>query len=636
MNSWRDRISIAIPRMTIIVHDLMMVWICWQALHHLRYAMLPQPKPFPLWSSEIAVVLFAQGMVFWWAGLYRGQWRFASVPDLWNILKASLLGLLAIALGLALYNRLGSVPRGVLVLYPLALAGLLGMPRLVFRAWKDSQNNDQKHGNAVRVLVLGAGRAAEALVRDLRRSGAYQPVGLLDDAVKLHGTKLHGVQILGSLADAPTIAKETAARLVVIAMPSLEADQMQRVVGICEGIGLPFRTVPRLVDVLEGRSLPGELKEVAIDDLLGRKPVLPDWKLIRNWLGGRTVLVTGGGGSIGSELCRQCARHGARRIALLEIDELALTTTHADLSRAFPDIEIVPVLGSCGDPAVIKHALRLAEPDAVFHAAAYKQVPLLEGQLREAVRNNVLATETVASACRNAGIPTFVFISTDKAVDPVNVLGATKRLAEMVCQTLDDRKSTRFVTVRFGNVLDSAGSVVPLFREQIRLGGPVTVTDPEVTRYFMTIPEACQLIVQAAASAAHASIYTLDMGEPIAIRVLAEQMIRLAGKQPGKDIAITYTGLRPGEKLHETLFHADEFYRPTSHSKILEARARDSSPEIVSRAVLLLQQAVAEYDSEQLSRVLRAAIPEFSPVTHQSDSSATIVQFPAREARRTK
>ena len=321
---------------------------------------------------------------------------------------------------------------------------------------------------------------------------------------------------------------------------------------------------------------------------------------------------------------------------MLEVDELALTATHADLSRAFPDIEIVPVLGNCGDHAVINHALRLAEPDAVFHAAAYKQVPLLEGQLREAVRNNVLATETVASACRNAGIPTFVFISTDKAVDPVNVLGATKRLAEMVCQTLDNRKSTRFVTVRFGNVLDSAGSVVPLFREQIRLGGPVTVTDPEVTRYFMTIPEACQLIVQAAASAAHASIYTLDMGEPVAIRVLAEQMIRLAGKQPGKDIAITYTGLRPGEKLHETLFHADELYRPTSHSKILEARARDASPEIISRAVLLLQQAVAEYDNEQLSRVLRAAIPEFSPVTHQSDSSATIVQFPAREARRTK
>ncbi|KAF1708238.1 polysaccharide biosynthesis protein [Pseudoxanthomonas sacheonensis] len=613
-----------------------MVWLCWEALHRLRYAMLPNPPSYPLWSPEIAIVVVAQGLVFWWVGLYRGLWRFASVPDLGNILKASLVGLLALALGLALYNRLGSVPRAVLVMYPFLLVGLLGMPRLMFRAWKDNQNADSKNGIALRVLILGAGRSSEALVRDLRRSGAYQPVGLLDDSARLQGTKLHGVPVLGGLSDAPAIAKETAAKLIVIAMPSMDAASMQRVVAICESTGLPFRTVPRLVDVLEGRSLPGELKEVAIDDLLGRKPVTPDWKLIRGWLGGRTVLVTGAGGSIGSELCRQCARHGASRITLLEVDELALVTAQTELHRAFPDLEIISVLGNCGDPAVIQHALKIAEPDAVFHAAAYKQVPLLEQQLREAVRNNVLATEVVARACREANVATFVFISTDKAVDPVNVLGATKRLAEMVCQTLDDRVSTRFVTVRFGNVLDSAGSVVPLFREQIRLGGPVTVTDPEVTRYFMTIPEACQLIVQAAASAAHASIYTLDMGEPVPIRVLAEQMIRLAGKQPGKDIAIAYTGLRPGEKLHETLFHADELYRPTSHSKILEARARDASAEIIARAVFLLQTAVANYDNDELSRILRAAIPEFSPSGQSGDAGATIVQFPAREARHTR
>ncbi len=636
MTSWRERMTALLPRLTVVTHDLVMVWICWQVLHHLRYAMLPDPPTFPLWSIEIAIVLVAQGLVFWRVGLYRGLWRFASVPDLWNILKAALLGLLALALGLALYNRLGTVPRAVLVLYPFVLVGLLGMPRLLFRAWKDNQNSEAKDGAALRVLILGAGRAAEALVRDLRRSGAYQPVGLLDDAVKLHGTKLHDVPVLGGLEDAVTVARETAAKLIVIAMPSLDAATMQKVVAICESTGLPFRTVPRLGDVLEGRSLPGELKEVAIDDLLGRKPVTPDWKLIRGWLGGRTVLVTGAGGSIGSELCRQCARHGASKIALLEVDELALTTAHAELKRAFPDLEIVSVLGNCGDPAVISHTLRIAEPDAVFHAAAYKQVPLLERQLREAVRNNVLATEVVARSCREAGVGTFVFISTDKAVDPVNVLGATKRFAEMVCQTLDDRQSTRFVTVRFGNVLDSAGSVVPLFREQIRQGGPVTVTDPEVTRYFMTIPEACQLIVQAAASAAHASIYTLDMGEPVPIRVLAEQMIRLAGKQLGKDIAIMYTGLRPGEKLHETLFHADELYRPTSHSKILEARARDASVEVIARALVLLQAGVNAYDNEELSRVLRAAIPEFSPSDKVEETSATVVQFPAREARRTR
>ena len=636
MTSWRERLAALLPRLTVVSHDLLMVWFCWQGLHHLRYAMLPDPPSFPRWSTEIAIVLVAQGLVFWRVGLYRGLWRFASVPDLWNILKAALLGLLALALGLALYNRLGTVPRAVLVLYPFVLVGLLGMPRLLFRAWKDNQNSDLKNGVALRVLILGAGRAAEALVRDMRRSGAYQPVGLLDDAAKLHGTKLHDVPVLGGLGDAATVARETAAKLIVIAMPSMDAATMQKVVAICESTGLPFRTVPRLVDVLEGRSLPGELKEVAIDDLLGRKPVTPDWKLIRGWLGGRTVLVTGAGGSIGSELCRQCARHGARKIALLEVDELALTTAQAELKRAFPDLEIVSVLGNCGDPAVISYALKIAEPDAVFHAAAYKQVPLLERQLREAVRNNVLATEVVARSCREAGVDTFVFISTDKAVDPVNVLGATKRFAEMVCQTLDDRKSTRFVTVRFGNVLDSAGSVVPLFREQIRQGGPVTVTDRDVTRYFMTIPEACQLIVQAAASAAHASIYTLDMGEPVPIRVLAEQMIRLAGKQPGKDIAIVYTGLRPGEKLHETLFHADELYRPTSHSKILEARARDASAEIIARAITLLQAAVNAYDNEELSRILRAAIPEFLPADRGEETGATIVQFPARDARKTR
>jgi FlaA1/EpsC-like NDP-sugar epimerase len=569
--------------------------------------------------------------VFWQVGLYRGVWRFASVPDLWNIFKASLLGLLGIVLGLALYNHLGIQSRLVLVLYPIALSGLLGLPRLLYRAWKDSQFAGLSGDTAVPVLILGAGRDGETLLRDLRRSGAYRPVGLLDDAIKLHGTKLHGVPVLGRLEDAARIAKETGARLLVIAIPSLDAAAMQRVVAICESTGLPFRTVPRLVDVLEGRALPGELKEVAIEDLLHRKPVTPDWKLIRGWLGGRTVMITGAGGSIGSELCRQCARHGARRIVLLEVNELALITIHAELRRVFPDLEVLPLLANCGDAAAVAHALRTTEPDAVFHAAAYKQVPLLEQQLREAVRNNVLATEVLAQACRDAGVPSFVLISTDKAVDPVNVLGASKRMAEMICQNLDDRRATRFVTVRFGNVLDSAGSVVPLFREQIRRGGPVTVTDPEVTRYFMTIPEACQLIMQAVASAAHSSIYTLDMGEAVPIRVLAEQMIRLAGKQPGKDVAIVYTGLRAGERLHETLFHSDETYRPTSHSKILEARARAVHPEILGKALAQLKAAVDVYDTDAISRVLRETIPEFQPVAVSGETEnragARVIHF---------
>lgn len=634
MSSWRTRWTSLMPRSAVVLHDLAIVWLCWHGLHYFRYSMLADPVSLPWWSVEDVIVLTAQGVVLWRVGLYRGLWRFASVPDLWNLVKASAIGLLTIVLGLFLYNRLDLVPRTVLLLYPFALIGLLGTPRLLYRAWKDSQyaRNDQA---AVRVLILGAGQAGEALVRDLHRAGAYQPVGFLDDAAQLRGSKLHGVPVLGRVSDVAEIARETAAKLLVIAMPSADAVALQRVVAACELTRLPFRMVPRLHDVLEGRSLPGELKEVAIEDLLGRQQVLPDWKAIRGWLGGRAVLVTGAGGSIGSELCRQCAKHGARRVVLLEIDELALTTTEAELRRDFPDLDCISVLGDCGDQAAIEHALRLGEPDAVFHAAAYKQVPLLEAQLREAVRNNVLSTDVVARACRANGVGTFVLISTDKAVDPVNVLGATKRLAEMACQSLADRRSTRFVTVRFGNVLDSAGSVVPLFREQIRCGGPVTVTHPEVTRFFMTIPEACQLILQASSIGSHEAIYTLDMGEPVPIRLLAEQMIRLAGKQPGRDIAVVYTGLRPGEKLHETLFHADERYRPTAHPKILQAEPRGISAEVIAHAVERLREASARYDRETLSRLLREAVPEFAPATIRLESAmATVVAFPARNARK--
>jgi FlaA1/EpsC-like NDP-sugar epimerase len=637
MKYWKDRLKIGVPRLAVVAHDLFMVWLCWFGLHQFRYSVNPvDPAGSAAWSLEISLILAVQGIVFWRVGLYRGVWRFASIPDLVNIVKASLFGfLLILPLLFFAFERADQVPRTVMILYPFVLSALVGMPRLLYRAWKD-HGLARTDKAAMRVLILGAGQAGEALVRDLRRAGAYQPVGFVDDAAKLRGSHLQGLPVLGRIDELERIAPETAARLLVIAMPSMDATEMQRVVAACERTGLPFRTVPRLDDLLEGRSLPGELKEVAIEDLLGRKQVTPDWKAIRAWLGGRSVLVTGAGGSIGSELCRQCARHGARQVCLIEVDELALATMQAELARDFPSIQCVPVLGDCGDAAVMRHALALSGPEAVFHAAAYKQVPVLEGQLREGVRNNVLATETVAQEALAANVGTFVLISTDKAVDPVNVLGATKRFAEMVCEAKTREGSTHFTTVRFGNVLDSAGSVVPLFRQQIRGGGPVTVTDPEVTRYFMTIPEACQLILQAAAIGARQAIYTLDMGEPVSIRVLAEQMIRLAGKQPGRDVAIVYTGLRPGEKLHETLFHADERYRPTNHPKILQAEARVVVPEHIQETCQRMRNAVEQYDLESLRALLQSAVPEFSPKREEERlSGSTVVQFPARNSRRT-
>lgn len=621
-----------LPRIAVVLHDLAMVWLCWQGMHFLRYAFKPFPPELPFFSDTVAMVLIAQGLVFWKVGLYRGLWRFASTPDLVNIIKASVLGLLAIVVGLFFYSRLQFVSRTALLLYPAALTFLLAIPRMLYSAWKEQAQRHLAKG-AERVLVLGAGRAGEALVRDLLRMGHYDPVGFLDDSKALKGASILGLPVLGCLSDVGRVASETGVKLLVIAMPSLNSAQMQSVVRMCEKTGVPFRTVPKLADYLQGRATtPAQLKEVSIEDLLGRSPRKADWNKIQRWLDGASVLVTGAGGSIGSELCRQCARHGARKITLLEINELALLRIRGELRRDFPSLELVHVLGDCGDPAVITYALKQAKPNAVFHAAAYKQVPLLEGQLREAVRNNVLATETVARASRVANVETFVLVSTDKAVDPVNVLGATKRLGEMVCQMLANTHSTRMVTVRFGNVLDSAGSVVPLFREQIQNGGPVTVTDPDVTRYFMTIPEACLLILQAASIGTQQAIYTLDMGEPVPIRVLAEQMIRLAGKEVGKDIQIEYVGLRPGERLHETLFYKDEHYGRTEFQEIFQAQPREISTPQLERQLTVLRDAVNHYDLAILDAALQRAVPEFHPESVRSEprNTSTIMIFPAR------
>ncbi|HEY0178563.1 MAG TPA: nucleoside-diphosphate sugar epimerase/dehydratase, partial [Dokdonella sp.] len=485
------------PRLAVVAHDMLMVWVAWTAVSMLRWSLVANPPPVALFDTEVWLVLAAQGLIFWWTGLYRGLWRFASVPDIWNIFRACVFGALAAAVTLFLYNRLVSVPRTVLAIYPLVLAVLLGVPRLLYRYWKDSRIDFVTRAPSQRILVLGAGKAGDALVRDLRRENRYAPIGFLDDDVQLRGSRLHGIPVLGTLDQLPELARETAAEMLVIAMPAADKAQMRRAVDLCEASGLPFRTVPRLEDVVAGRSSFNELKEVAIEDLLGREQVQLDWTAIRTRLAGKRVLVTGGGGSIGSELCRQIARLGAESLTVLELSEYNLYAVEQELRRDYPDLLFDARLGDCGDAAACERVFASARPEVVFHAAAYKHVPLLQGQLREAFRNNVLGTKTVAEAADRHGTDSFVLISTDKAVNPTSVMGACKRVAELFCQNYAQRSSTHFITVRFGNVLDSAGSVVPRFREQIRAGGPVTVTHPEITRYFMTIPEACQLILQA-------------------------------------------------------------------------------------------------------------------------------------------
>ncbi len=600
------------PRIAVVAHDIAMVWLAWYSLNAMRYGLEPGAVRVPLFAPELPLVLIAQALVFQWTGLYRGLWRFASLPDLWNIARAAVLGALAIALALFLFNRLEGVPRSVLVAYPVVLLICLGAPRLLYRYWKDSRLDFQRSTPYQRVLLLGAGRAGETLLRDLKRDAQYRAVGFLDDNRALRGAKVHGVPVLGTLDDLPRVAREVAAEMLLIAMPSATNQQMQRVVSLCEDTGLPFRTVPRLHDVVSGRSGFNELKEVAIEDLLGREPVSLDWTAIRSALAGKRVLITGGGGSIGSELARQVARLGADSLTIYELCEYNLYRIEQDLRREFPELILNIVLGDCGDAPLLERVLSNVRPHLIFHAAAYKHAPMLETQVREAFRNNVLGTQVLATTADRHGVESLVMISTDKAVNPANVLGATKRAAEIICQNLAAEARTRFVTVRFGNVLDSAGSVVPLFREQIRDGGPVTVTHPEIARYFMTIPEACTLILQASTLGHGGEIFALDMGEPVKIAYLAEQMIRLAGKVPGRDIEIRYTGLRPGEKLFEELFHEHEDYAATTHPKIFLAK-----PRIVAQAELLAllrrgADAVRRCDDAEIMRVLKALVPEFA------------------------
>ena len=608
--SLRKLVGFIHPRIAVVLHDLAMAVLAWWIAKLLRYTLRPD-ELVSFQSLEFPIVLLVQGLIFRWTGLYKSVWRFASLPDLWNIARAVVVGSLFIGVSLFLYNRLEGVPRSVLVLYPLLLAALLGLPRLAYRYWKDSRNDLLQNQVAKRVLIVGADRAGEVLSRDLQRDNRYGVVGFVDDNPSLRGASINGYPVLGRFDQLPEVAREVAVDMLLIALPGASTSEMRRVVSLCDATDLPYRTVPRLEDVVAGRAQFNQIKEVAIEDLLGRDTVELDWTAIRETLSGRRVLITGGGGSIGSELCRQVARLGAQSLTVVEQSEYNLYRINQELRADFPELILDGILANCGDHVAMQKAFADVRPQVVFHAAAYKHVPMLQGQLRAAFRNNVLGTRTVADAARETGVECFVLISTDKAVNPTSVMGACKRVAEIYCQNLDAHADTRFMTVRFGNVLDSAGSVVPLFRRQIRDGGPVTVTHPEISRYFMTIPEACQLILQTASIGKGGEIFALDMGEPVKIRDLAEQMIRLAGKKPGSEIPIVYTGLRAGEKLFEELFHPLENYSATAHAKIFLAQHREVSWELLLAMLHKAAEAADVFNEEELRRCVSGLLPAF-------------------------
>ncbi len=604
-------------RAAVILHDFLMVAVAWEGAVLLRYLFAPLTAAQLLGMLQIQVlpvVLLVQSLILWHYGLYRGLWRFASLPDLWNILRSVVLGTLAITLTLVLLDHLHGIPRGTFVFYPFLLILLLGAPRLLYRLWKEhSLDFLLERIPDTRALIIGAGQAGEMLVRDMRRNRDYQPVGFLDDEPRLRHGKLHGVPILGATEDLEEVVRKLEVDLIIIAMPSATDRQMRRIVELCERTRVPFRTLPRLETMMESPEASLQaLREVSIDDLLGREKIELDWSVIERGLQGRVVMVSGAGGSIGAELCRQIARLKPAALILYERCEYNLYRVDWNLREEFPELSLHTCLADACDRRAVENCLSRYQPGVIFHAAAHKHVPLLEGQIREAARNNIFGTRVMAGAAVTHGCEGFVLISTDKAVNPTNIMGSTKRVAELYCQALNNQGGTRFFTVRFGNVLGSAGSVVPLFQKQIARGGPVTVTHPQITRYFMTIPEACQLILQAVSMGQGGEIFVLDMGRPIKIQYLAEQLIRLSGKLPNKDIKIEYIGLRPGEKLHEELFHADEEqFSRTRHNKIMLASARGGNWREIEQALEDMAAAVDNWNETEILRLLKQLVPEY-------------------------
>ena len=609
--------SLSNPRAFLaLVHDVLVAAVAWALAYYLRFNFsIPAEFISSMWQN-LLWVLPIQVASFFFFGLYEGMWRFASIPDLKRILKSIVIAAMLIVTVMMMHKPLGVIPRSVLILDPLLLMLMMGGSRLAYRAWKEHTlyGGAQKLGKPV--LVLGAGEAAITLVKDLARSEDWQVVGLLDDNASVHGRQLLDVKVLGSIQDLPRFASAYQVAHVIIAMPSAQNSARRKAVEIANAANLSVLTVPAFDDLMSGKVSVSQIRKVEVEDLLGREPVQLDTQGLHDLIEHHAVLVSGAGGSIGSELCRQIVKYQPSQLICLDISEYALYRIEQELSSMqLPEkTEIVYVTADVKNDKRMKALLQRYQPSVVFHAAAYKHVPLMENMnVAEALSNNVIGTYTLANACKEAEIEKFVLISTDKAVNPTNVMGASKRLAELVCQGLQDapnKAKTRFVIVRFGNVLGSSGSVIPKFREQIANGGPVTVTHPEITRYFMSIPEAAQLVMQAGVMGTGAEVFVLDMGEPVKIANLAQDMIRLSGLHED-EIKVVFTGLRPGEKLYEELLADDEHTLPTPHEKLRIAIARSANMTWVKKLLKWID-AIQDTEEQKIKQELKMWVEEYT------------------------
>lgn len=595
-----------------LTHDVIAASVAWVFSYLLRFNFDIPAEHYAEMLQWFWMVVLIQSVTFIGLGLYRGTWRFASLMDLKRILFT--VGLSTAIFGLCLFmiNPELRVPRSVMILDPLLLILMMGGSRFIYRALKEHQlySNFGKQGEPI--IILGGGSAAVSLVKELAQSSQWRVVSILDNDQSMHGREINGIRVHGDIESLGKIVEQFNAHHAVIAMPSANHRERRKALSHATDLNLEVLTVPSIDDLISGSLSVSQIRPVDVEDLLGRDIVELDNSGLQDLIAENTVLVTGAGGSIGAELCRQIIKFNPSRLICLDISEFALYQLEQELVKQKISVDIFYLVGDVKHQERLNSLLTQYQPKVVFHAAAYKHVPLMENHnVAEAFYNNVFGTYNLARACINANVEKFVLVSTDKAVNPTNVMGATKRLAEMVCQGLQANQGTRFVIVRFGNVLGSSGSVIPKFREQIKSGGPITVTHPEITRYFMSIPEAAQLVMQAGLMGSGGEIFVLDMGEPVRISDLARDMIKLSGFSED-EIKIEFSGLRPGEKLFEELLADDEHTLPTLHEKLRIASAREVGEEWVN---LLLEwiESTLNKDEHTIKRELKDWVEEYSP-----------------------
>lgn len=610
-------------KLPVLLYDILAIPMAWYFAYWARANMQFFPNALLREQSgkTLLVLICLQVACYHHFKVYRGLWRYASIDDVERIVRAVASASILI-IPIIYLSLLDQIPRSILPLYAITLITLLFAGRFCVRHLWDKRQKKSKGKDVQRVFIIGAGRAGESLIRELKRLPNYLPVGIVDDSLNKQGLDVHGVRVLGTIRELPSLLEQHKVDLLLIAIPSASSSLMRRIVKYCNQTGLPYRTLPSVQSIASGRIEINALRTVNLEDLLGRAQVKICWEQIKTNIQHKRVLVTGGGGSIGSELCRQIANLQPESLLILDSNEYNLYKIEQEFQTQYPDTPIQIALMNVTDTAGIRALFLDFRPQIVFHAAAYKHVPMLENQIRMAVHNNVLGTQLIAETSVQVGVDKFILISTDKAVNPTNVMGATKRIAEIYCQNLNKRVTTQFITVRFGNVLGSTGSVVPLFQQQLSQGGPLTVTHPDIQRYFMTIPEATQLILQAMILGQGGEIFVLDMGDPIKISYLAEQMIRLSGKEPGKDIQICYTGLRPGEKLTEELFHGSEQLVETDHEKLFQAQHRELDWNELTNVFKLIHHAIERVQVEELFILLKNLVPEFQIQNQYADKPA--------------